>query len=121
MLSDPLYRLRTLLRRKASEEELDAELSFHFDRQVEKNMRAGMTREEAVREARMTFGGIAQTKEDCHRAWGTAFFETLVQDIGYGARLLARNPGFSAAALLTLTLGIGATTAVFSLDKREVW
>jgi putative ABC transport system permease protein len=115
MLSDLWYRLRTLLRRKASEDELDAELSFHFDRQVEKNMRAGMTREEAVREARLTFGGIAQIKEDCHRAWGTASFETLVQDIGYGARLLVRNPGFSTAALLTLTLGIGATTAVFSL------
>src|SRR5215469_10791174 len=115
MLSDLLYRLRTILRRKASEDELDAELSFHVDRHVEKNMRAGMTHEEAVREARMIFGGIAQIREDCHRAWGTAFFETLVQDVGYGARLLARNPGFSTAALLTLTLGIGATTAVFSL------
>src|SRR5215472_1358814 len=57
----------------------------------------------------------AQIKEDRHRAWGTAFLETLIQDIGYGARLLVRNPGFSTAALLTLTLGIGATTAVFSL------
>jgi hypothetical protein len=114
MFSDLWYRLRVLVRRTASENELDAELNFHFDRQVEKYMQAGMTREEAVRQARMAFGGLAQVKEDCRRAWGTALFETLAQDIGYGA-LLVRNPGFSAAALLTLTLGIGATTAIFSL------
>jgi putative ABC transport system permease protein len=115
MLSDLIYRLRAILRRKAAEVELDAELSFHFDRQVEKNLRAGMTREEALRQTRMAFGGTPQIKEDCRRAWGTALFETLVQDIAYGARLLVRNPGFSTAALLTLTLGVGATTAVFSL------
>jgi len=115
MFSDLCFRLRALFRRTASESELDAELNFHFERQVEKNMRSGMTREEAVREARMDFGGMTQVKEDCRRAWGTALIETLVQDIGYGVRLLVRNPGFSTTALLTLTLGIGATTAIFSL------
>ena len=115
MVRDLLYRLRRLVRRTASERELDDELNFHFDRHVEKNMHAGMTREQAVRQARIDFGGTAQIKEDCHRAWGTAFLETMVQDIGYGARLLIRNPGFSTTALLTLTLGIGATTAIFSL------
>jgi len=115
MLSDLMYRLRALFRRTISETELDAELNFHFDRLVEKYMRGGMASEEALRQARMTFGGMAQVKEDCRRAWGTALLETLVQDIGYGARLLVRNPGFSTAALLTLTLGIGATTSIFSL------
>jgi putative ABC transport system permease protein len=115
MWKDLLYRWRTVLRRQDSEDELDAELRFHFDRQVEKNMRAGMTREEAIRQAGITFGGIAQVKEDCRRGWGTGFFQALIQDIGYGARLFVRNPGFNAAALLTLTLGIGATAAVFSL------
>lgn len=115
MVSDLMYRLRALIRRATAESELDAELNFHFDRQVEKNMRAGMTREEAVRQARIAFGGMAQIKEDCHHAWGTAFLETLIQDIGYGARLLVRNPAFSTTALLTLTLGIGATAAIFSL------
>jgi predicted permease len=115
MFSDLCFRLRALFRRTASEADLDAELSFHLDRQVEKNMRSGMTPEEAVREARMAFGGVARVKEDCRRVWGTGLIETLVQDIFYGARLLVRHPGFSTTALLTLTLGIGATTGIFSL------
>lgn len=115
MLSDLLYRLRTVLRRERADGELDAELSFHFEQQIEKNLRAGMTRENAIRQTKRAFGGVAQIKEDCRRARGTAFIETLLQDVGYGARLLVRNPGFSVTALLTLTLGIGATTAVFSL------
>ena len=115
MFSDLCFRLRALFRRMASETELDVELKFHFDSQVKKNIRSGMTPEEAVREARMALGGMTQLKEDCRRAWGTALIEMLVQDIGYGARLLVRNPGFSTTALLTLTLGIGATTAIFSL------
>jgi predicted permease len=115
MLSDLWYRLRVLVRRTASEQELDAELTFHVERQIEKNIRAGMTREEALRQAYIAFGGITQIKEHCREAWGTRFLDTLTQDIGYGARLLVRNPGFSSTALLTLTLGIGATTAIFSL------
>lgn len=115
MFSDLRYRLRALFRKAASENELDAELSFHFDRQFEKNIQAGMLHEEAVRQAHIALGGVAQIKEECHGAWGIAFVEALGQDIGYGARLLVRNLSFSATALLTLTLGIGATTAIFSL------
>jgi hypothetical protein len=111
----PLFSTACPFRKTASEAELDAELNFHFDRQVEKNIRAGMTPAEAVREARMAFGGMSQVKEDCRRALGTALIKTLVQDIGYGARLLVRNPGFSTTALLTLTLGVGATTGILSL------
>ena len=115
MFSDLWYRLRVLIRRTASENELHAELTFHVERQIEKNIGAGMTPEEALRQARIAFGGMTQVKEHCREAWGTGFLDTLIQDIGYGARLLVRNLGFSTTALLTLTLGIGATTAIFSL------
>jgi putative ABC transport system permease protein len=76
MFSDLWYRLRVLIRRTASEDELDAELTFHFERQVEKNTRAGMAREEAIRQARIAFGGMTQIKEQCRYAWGTAFLDT---------------------------------------------
>ncbi len=115
MFSDLRYRLRALFRRTTSESELDAELNFHLERQVEKNLLCGMTSEEAIRQVRITLGGMAQVREDCHQAWGTANLETLIQDICYGARLLVRNRSFSTTVLLTLMLGIGATTAIFSL------
>ena len=115
MLTDLMYRFRALLRRSTIDTELDEELSFHIDQQIEKNMRAGMAREEAARHARVIFGGVTQVKEDTRQSWGTTLVETVVQDIGFGTRLLMRNLGFSTTALLTLVLGIGATTAIFSL------
>src|SRR5882757_10359330 len=115
MFSDLLFRFRSLLHRKNAERELDAELRFHFDHAVEKNMQAGMTREEASRRARIAFGGLEQVKEDCHVAWGTTFVEAFRQDVRFGTRMLVRSPGFSAIALLTLALGIGATTSIFSV------
>jgi hypothetical protein len=77
MFSDLLFRFCSLLHRKNAENELDAELRFHFDHAVEKNMQVGMTREEASRRARIAFGGLEQVKEDCHVAWGTTFVEAL--------------------------------------------
>jgi predicted permease len=115
MLNDLRFRLRALFRRNAVEAELNEELVFHFEHEVEKNKRLGMTSKEATRRARLAFGGQEQVKEDCREARGTSLVETTIQDVRYSVRAMRKNPGFFAIAGLTLALGIGASTAVFSL------
>jgi putative ABC transport system permease protein len=106
-----------LFRKTAAEKQLDSELRFHLEQRVAENIAAGMSPEEAQRRARIEFGGMEAVKEDCREARRVHIIETLLQDVRYGVRMLAKKPGFTAVAVLSLTLGIGANTTIFTLVK----
>ena len=119
-LKELAHSVGSIFRRGREEQQLSEELQFHLQRQIEHNLAAGMSPEDARYAALRLFGGVQQVREECRDMRHVNFIENLIQDLYYGLRLLRKNPGFTALAVSTLAIGIALNTAVFTAFDATV-